>query len=137
MRRNSDRVLRTKAAIALPISTPVGPAPTQHERQELPVAARIFLGLGQLEGPEDPVSNRDRIREALQPRCESREFVVSEIAVPDSGRQDQMIVCDRHSLAIRGISKRMLTRRPTDVLSAPLLRSAALWRRGWQSRAHG
>jgi len=67
--------------------------------------ARVFLGLGLLEGAQYPVPNRDRIREALQPRRESREFVVPEVAMPDSGRQDENIVRNRHSLPIRGIDE--------------------------------
>src|SRR2546425_3510502 len=82
-----------------------GAGPHQHERQEVPVAARVFLGLGLLEGAQDPVPNRDRIREALQPRRESREFVVPEVVMPDSGRQDENIVRKRHSLPIRRIDE--------------------------------
>src|SRR5262249_25035787 len=77
----------------------------EHEGQQIAVTPRIFLGFGLLEGPQDAVSNRDRIREALEPGRELRELVVAEVAVAGAGRENQKVVRDRDTNTVHGVDE--------------------------------
>src|SRR6266446_1627707 len=65
----------------------------------------IFFRLGLLEGAEDFVSNTDGIGQAFQSRSKLFKFVVSEITMPRSGRENEVVVANRHILAIRIVHK--------------------------------
>ena len=72
----------------------------EDERQEIAMPARILLGLRLLERPQNSVSDRDGVREALQAGRELLELLVPEVAVPHAGRQDQVVVRERYVRAI-------------------------------------
>ena len=78
-----------------------GPGADQHEREQIAMQRGIFLGLGLLERLENPVADADGVGEGLQPRREPLELVVPEVAVPHAGREDQVVVRDRHAAAGR------------------------------------
>src|SRR5438309_9615177 len=65
----------------------------------------IFFSLGLLEGAEDFVSNTDGISQAFQSRSKLFKFVVSEITVSRTGRENEVIVLHRHMLAIYIVHK--------------------------------
>src|SRR6266480_6506247 len=65
----------------------------------------IFFSLGLLEGAEDFVSNRNRVGQTFQSRSKLFKFVVSEVTVPRSGRENEIIVRNWYMLAIRRIDE--------------------------------
>src|SRR5262245_40279170 len=69
---------------------------------------RIFLSFRLFEGLKDLVADSHRVGEALQPRRMSFVLRVAEVAVCDAGREDQIIVTNRHSLAIRAVDENLL-----------------------------
>jgi hypothetical protein len=64
------------------------------------MTARIFLCLRLFERSQNLVSDRYGVREALQSRCELLKFVVAEVAVRDPGGENQVVVLNRHIVAI-------------------------------------
>src|SRR4029077_7010981 len=65
----------------------------------------IFFTLGLLEGAEDFVSNTDGIGQAFQSRSKLFKFVVPEITVSRTGGENEVVVRNRHMLAIRIVYK--------------------------------
>src|SRR4030095_6981068 len=82
-----------------------GPAAHQHAGEQIAVALGILFGLRLLEGSQNVISKRHRVREALEPWREAREFVVAEIAVARPGREDQVVIPERDALAIDGVDE--------------------------------
>ena len=102
MRRNSDRsVLRTRMAIAPAISTPVGPAPTRTNVSR----SRWRLGSSSASACSNAPRILFRIATAsarfFNPGAYFSKFVMAEVAVGRACRQNQVIVMDRHVLAVR------------------------------------
>src|SRR5207244_5678964 len=60
---------------------------------------------GLLEGLEDPVSDQDGVREALEPGRELFEFTVAEVAVSYARRENQIVVLDGSPLAVRRVDE--------------------------------
>src|SRR3954465_9970240 len=67
--------------------------------------ARIFFRLRLFERLQDLVAGRQGIGEALQPWRELLKFLMTEIAMRGAGREDQVIVRNRYSFAIRSANK--------------------------------
>src|SRR4051794_12020172 len=65
----------------------------------------ILFSLGLLERAQNLVSNTDGIGHAFQSRSELLKFVVSEITVSRTGRENEVVVRHRHLLAIRIVHK--------------------------------
>src|ERR1700721_2109493 len=61
---------------------------------------RVFFGLRLFERLQDLVSDRHGVCKTLQSRRELFEFVVAEVTVSNAGRQDEVIVWEKHTLAI-------------------------------------
>ena len=70
------------------------------------MGARVLLGLCLLEGLEDAVPDLDCRIQALQPRSELRELVVTEVAVRGTGGEDQVVVRRPAPAAGRGCWRR-------------------------------
>src|SRR4030095_6470991 len=80
----------------------------EYERQQVAMGKWIFFGLGLLERLQDLVADRLRIREGLQTRRVRLELLVTEVAVRGAGGEDQGVVLDRHSLALRTVDEDQL-----------------------------
>ena len=94
----SRRVSRAISAICPAISTPVGPAPDDHERQQ-PLTLLLGLGdLGGLEGPQDLRADVQRALERLELGRVLLPFRVAEVVVLRARR--------RRSACRRGASPR-------------------------------
>jgi len=88
IRRNSERNdVRTKIASAAAISTPVGPAPTKNEGQQIAVKIDIFFASACFKRAQDLVSNTDGIGQAFQSRSKLSNSC-SEITVSRTGRRE-------------------------------------------------
>src|SRR5215471_6779715 len=72
----------------------------EDKREQVSVAARILLGLCQFESPKDLVSDRDSVSEAFQARRMLFKFVVAEVTVTGSRRQNKVIVGEPRFFAI-------------------------------------
>jgi hypothetical protein len=82
-----------------------GAGPHEHERQQIVVTLRVFLRFRLLERLQDSVSDRDRIGEALEPGREWLEFVVSEVAVAGTRRENQIVVFDSDVGTVHGVDE--------------------------------
>src|SRR5215831_14265760 len=66
---------------------------------------RILFGFGPFKSLKHLVSNSNRISQAFDSRRELFKFVVSEITVSRTGRENEVIVRHRHVLAIYVVYK--------------------------------
>ena len=89
---------REISASAPASSTPVGPPPIDHEREQRLPLRRIGLAFGVLECEEHAATDLQRVLERLQPGRERAPLVVPEVGVRRTGREDQVVVAD---LAVR------------------------------------
>ena len=79
------------------------------ECQQFPLQYRTFGCFGFFKGIENAASNAGGIRDRLQPRREDRPFLVTEVSVRRTGREDKHIVRNCATigdhLAGRGINR--------------------------------
>ena len=83
------------SAIWPAISTPVGPAPDDHEGEPARRAAGVGLELGRLEGAEEAAAHDERALERLDLGGVLAPVVVAEVGVARAARHDQRVVGER------------------------------------------
>jgi hypothetical protein len=88
-----------------------GPCATDHERQQARPLSRVGRHFGAFESAEDSSANCDRILNVLEARRVRAPFLMAEIAIRRSCRENEIIVAD---LAAVDRDRLAAPRRPTS-----------------------